>query len=116
MKIIDNYMKSNSINNDLKGRTIKYLEFNWKEERKNVEKEEFLLEKLPESLKKEILYEANKKYLFQFNILTQNFSEEVINKLASSIKAIHFSPKEIIYSVKYKNILFFIINLIERKL
>lgn len=101
MKIIDNYMKSNNINNDLKGRTIKYLEFNWKEERKNVEKEEFLLEKLPESLKKEILYESNKRYLFQFNILTKNFSEEIIEKLSSSMKAIHFSPKEIIYSVNY---------------
>lgn len=96
---MDHFMKFHNITGDLKGRTIKYLEFALKQERKNVEKEQYLLDTLPESLRKEILFESNKKSLLQFSILTKNFSEEVINKLSIAIKAIHFSPKEIIYEV-----------------
>jgi len=100
IRIMDNYMKTHNINADLKGRAIKYLEFTWKLERKNLEKEQILLEKLPESLKKEILFESNKKSLFQFKVLKDNFREEILNKLSSSIRIMQFSPKEVIYSVK----------------
>lgn len=96
---MDNYMRNHNINADLKGRTIKYLEFAWKLEKSNFEKEESLMEKLPESLKKEILFEANQKSLFQFPILKNNFNEEFLNKLSSAINTMNFSPKEIIYSV-----------------
>ena len=102
---MDNYMKTHNINSDLKDRTIKYLEFAWKAERKNIEKEQNLIEELPESLKKEILSESNKKSLFQFPILKNNFNEKILNKLSSFMKTIQFSPKEIIYSVMKKNIL-----------
>ena len=96
---MDNYMKMQNINSELKSRTIKYLEFAWRLERKNVEKEKSLIEKFPESLQKELLFEANKKNLAHFEILKNNFHEKIINKLSSSIKTMHFSPKEVIYSV-----------------
>ena len=62
-------MRTHNISGDLKGRTIKYLEFTWKSERKNLEKEQNVLEKLPESLKNELLFETNKKSLLHFKIL-----------------------------------------------
>ena len=101
-------MKTHNINTELKGKTIKYLEFAWKAESKNQEKEQNLIEQLPEFLRKEILFESNKKSLFQFKILKHNFHEEILNKLSSSMKTIKFSPKEIIYSVNFE---FFIIKL-----
>lgn len=109
-------MKNHNINADLKARTIKYLEFAWKLERKNIEKEENLIENLPENLKKEILFETNKKSLFQFSVLKNNFSEEILNKLSSSIKTIHFSPKEKVYSVIFHNNLNYLKNLMLRKM
>ena len=92
-------MRTHNISGDLKGRTIKYLEFTWKSERKNIEKEQNLLEKLPESLKNDILFETNKKSLLHFKILKNNFSEEILNSLSMTLRAIQFSPNELIYSV-----------------
>ena len=92
-------MKTHNINSDLKGRAIKYLEFAWKLERKNLEKEQVLLDQLPESLKKEILFESNGKSLSQFPILTNNFRQQILDKLSFSLKTVQYSPKEIIYSV-----------------
>lgn len=92
-------MKNHNINADLKARTISFIEDEWKLERKNLQKEQNLIENLPESLKKEILYESNKKSLNQFQILKNNFGEEILNKLSSCLQIVQFSPKEIIYSV-----------------
>lgn len=100
LRIMDNYLKAHNINADLKARAIKYLEFSWKLQRKNLEKEQVLLEKLPESLKREILFESNRKSLFQFRVLRENFGAEVLDKLAMSIRATQFQPKELIYSVR----------------
>lgn len=97
---MDNFMRRNNINNDLKGRSLKYLEFLWKLEKKNLEKEQSLLDQLPESLKHEILLEANGKCLNQFLILKNNFSQEVVEKLSLKLKKQQYSPKEQIYMVK----------------
>ena len=101
MKIMENYMKSHNITGELKGRAIKNLEFRWESETKNLENEQSLLEKLPESLKNEILFESNKKSFLHFKILKNNFSEEILNKLSKSMRTIHFSPNETIYSVLF---------------
>lgn len=92
-------MKSHSVNTDLKGRVLNYLNFMWKMERKNVEKEQFLFEQLPENLKKELLFEVNWKILSRFSLLKNNFSQEFIDKLSLSLKSIQYSPNEIIYCV-----------------
>lgn len=94
-------MRTHNITGELKGRAIKYLEFTWKSERKNIEKEQNLLEKLPESLKNEILFESNQKSLLHFKILKNNFSEEILNKLSTTLRTVQFSPNELIYSVHF---------------
>ena len=93
-------MREHNINTDLKARVLKYLEFTWKLERKHLEKEQMLLEQLPENLKKELLFEANGKALQQFEILKSNFKQEIIDKLSFSLKTTQYSPKEIIYTVE----------------
>ena len=99
IRIMEKFLKFQNVPSELKSRTIKYLEFAWKSEHQNAEKEKLLLERLPDSLKKEILYEANRRNLSQFKVLAANFSEELLNSLASLIQNEHFSPKEIIYTV-----------------
>ena len=96
---MENYMRTHNITGELKGKAIKYLEFTWKSERKNIEKEQNLLEKLPESLKNEILFESNKKSMLHFKILRNNFSEEILNKLSMTLRTVQFHPNELIYSV-----------------
>ena len=102
IRIMDNYMRQHNINSDLKARALKYLEFTWKLERKHMEKQQELLEQLPEHLKKEILFESNGKSLSLFPILKNNFRQEILDKLSFSLKTTQYSPKEIIYSVYKK--------------
>ena len=92
-------MKTHNITGELKGRAIKYLEFAWKSEGKNLEMEQGLLDTLPDSLKNEIMFESNKKSLMHFKILKNNFTEEIINKLSTTLRTTQFSPNELIYSV-----------------
>lgn len=92
-------MKANNINADLKARTLNYLEFTWKLEQKNLDKEQTLMDQLPETLKKEILFETNGKCLSQFPILKNNFTQQILDKLCFSLKTIQYSPKETIYLV-----------------
>lgn len=102
IRIMDNYLRSNNISGELKGKAIKYLEFAWRSERKNMEEEQNVIEKLPESLKKEIFFESNRKSLLSFKILRNHFSEQVLNEISSSIKTIQYAPNELIYSVSLK--------------
>lgn len=115
IRVMEKFLKSQNVPSELKSRTIKYLEFAWKSEHQNAEKEKLLLERLPESLKKEILYEANRRNLSQFKVLVENFSEELLNRLASLIQNEHFSPKETIYTVSFKTQSFPLNKLLERR-
>jgi len=68
---------------------------------KKYEKEQILLEKLPESLKNEILFESNKKSLVHFMILKNNFNDEVLNKFSTSIRTVHNSPNVSIFYINF---------------
>ena len=100
MKIVDNYMHRKNINVNLRKKVKKYLEFLWESQNKTVEKEEEFIDKLPISIKHEILLESNMKFLKEFPIITNNFSPEIIELIALNIKPIQFSPADIIYNEK----------------
>ena len=98
IKIVDNLMRRKNINQTLKIKVKKYLEFLWNSQNKNLEKEEEILEKLPVSLRNEILLESNVKLLKEFQLLAGNFSQEMLEFLALNFKLIQFSPTDVIYS------------------
>lgn len=98
MKIADIFMRRKNINLNLRVKVKKYLEFLLKSQKKNLEKESEFLEKLPISLRNEILLESNMKFLQNFPILSQNFSAEFLEFLAINIKPFQYSPSDIIYS------------------
>ena len=97
MKTVDNYMKRKNINQNLKIKVKKYLEFLWRLQNENA-KEEEIIEKLPISMRNEILLESNIKPLRDFSIISENFSEELLKILALNLKPIQFSPTDLIYS------------------
>lgn len=96
MKIADNFMRRKNIDNSLRVKVKKYLEYLWQNEYKSLEKEEEIFGKLPASLRNEILLESNLKYLKEIPILSKNFSPELIEYLALTIKPVQYSPDEII--------------------
>ena len=98
MKIVDNFMRRKNINVNLRIKVKKYLEFLWESQNKTLEKEEEIIDKLPVSMKHEILLESNMKFLKEFPIITNNFSQEIIELIALNIKPIQFSPTDIIYN------------------
>ena len=98
MNIMDAFMRRKNINLQLRVKVKKYLEFLLKSKNKNLEKESEILEKLPISLRHEILLESNMKFLHNFPILAENFSPEFLQFLALNIKPVQYSPTDIIYT------------------
>ena len=84
---------------DLKVRVKKYLEFIWKFGPKTIEREQKLLHDLPNSLREEILLESHGKFLREFKIFRNNFSEEFIDRLSLKLQPVTYAPKDIIYCV-----------------
>ena len=92
-------MRHNNIDFELQGRVRKYLEYIMNKET-NHKKEEEILDKLTKALKKEVILEANGKYLYQIPFFSRNFSAELIEQLAFTIKQVRYSPEEYIYHVR----------------
>ena len=102
MTVIDHFMKNSNINDGLKIKVKRYLQYIWKSNDKNMEKAEEIIQTLPIYMKEEILLESVGKFLQGFSILKNNFSQEFLNKLALGIKPISYSPLDKIYKVKPK--------------
>lgn len=98
-------MQSRKINFELQGRVRKYLKYTMFHE-SNVEKEEYIINKLTDELKKEVILESNGKFLFNTEIFSKNFSAHTLQSLAFMLKQRRYSPEEFIYHV-----IFFIFNL-----
>lgn len=92
-------MSKNNLAVDLKVRVKKYLEFIWNRGPQTSEREQRLLLNLPSSLQEEILLQSQGKFLKEFAILKDNFSEEFINKIALKLHPVTYAPKDIIYKV-----------------
>lgn len=100
MKVVDNFMRRKNVNISLRMKVKKYLEFLWLYESKSLEEEKEIIEKLPISLKNEILLETNYKFLQEIHVLSKNFSQEFVEILALRISPLHFSPDDLVLSPK----------------
>lgn len=95
---MNNYMKNNNVNFELRGRVRKYLEY-MNHSETDAKKEEELMNKLTFALKKELILESNGKYINQTELFVENFSKETLEILAFSLKERKFCPEEVIYHV-----------------
>ncbi len=91
-------MQRKNIEFELQGRVRKYLEYISYQDI-NSDKEKEILNKLTHSLRKEVLLAANGKLFHQIPFFKRNFSAEVLDELAFSLKQVRFSPEEFIYKV-----------------
>ena len=99
INIVDSYLDKSNINETLKLKVKKYLQYICNTEDKNFEKGQELINKLPANIKDEIFLESIGKFLKGFPILIKNFSEDFVEKIALELKPTRYSPCDVIYKV-----------------
>ena len=98
LNILNGFMKMKNINFDLRMRIRKYLEYIWFEEKVEVlEEQSLIFDKLSDSLKEELLLEANASILRELRMFSLNFSEELLRNTVPLLKEVRFTPGDIIY-------------------
>ena len=100
MNVINGYLRQNNINFDLRIKIRNYLEYIWQEEKiSNVEEaREIINKRLSKSLKNELILHSNGVFLKNIPTLTENFSEETINKLSYEMKECNMTPGDVIFN------------------
>jgi predicted transcriptional regulator len=104
LSVINNLMQRNNVAFELQGRVRKYLEYISHQE-SNPEKEAEILNKLTNTLRKEVVLAVNAKHLFTLPFFSQNFSAETLEELSHCLRKVRFSPEEFIYQVIFLIIL-----------
>jgi hypothetical protein len=99
IKIINGYMVKHNINSDLQTRVRKYFEYLWNEiQKQKTEEENQIINKLSDSLKEELLLEANGRLIKGLKMLALNFSDQALQKTVYILKEINFTPGDLIYN------------------
>ncbi|EWS72926.1 cation channel family protein (macronuclear) [Tetrahymena thermophila SB210] len=108
-QIIQSYLNSRQIENVSQMRVLKYLEFlNGSQEETNIEGQR-ILQTCSKSIREDILREYYGKILSKCQIIKDNFSQELINRLSLKMKEKSFAPGEtIIEKGSYLQELYFI--------
>lgn len=86
-------MKRNNVDFEFQFRVRKYLEHCFDQENEK-EKEEFILKKLPASIKDEYHYQIYGKTILNCDFFKRNFSSECLKEVSKIIKKIDLSPEE----------------------
>ena len=93
-------MDRNHLAYDLQIKVFKYLEHIYiDEEVENRNYEKVILNKLSESLKRELQLQANGRILSGFHNFSQFFSQETMEKISLRLESVHYAPEEVIFKV-----------------
>ena len=95
-------MKKKNLDFELQGRVRKYLEYIMHKE-KNSEKESEIINKLTESLQKEVLMNSQGSILTKIPLFKNNFSAKTVQNISFKMRQCKFSPEEYIYHVLFFN-------------
>ncbi|KAL4480339.1 hypothetical protein ABPG74_020855 [Tetrahymena malaccensis] len=91
---IQKYMSKKDIDSNLQLQIREYLEYYWREQSEmSQEQEQDTIQKLSESLRSKLLFEANKIVLQDSPIFKQNFSKQVIEQTVPLIHQIKYTPE-----------------------
>lgn len=97
INLINSYMRKKNINFDLMMRVRKYMEYIWYEEKNGkIDDENRIVQNLSESLKEELLLEANASVLRDIKMFSLNFSEEFLRKLIPLLQEVRYTPGDIV--------------------
>ena len=98
LNLINDFMRKKNISFDLRMRIRKYLEYIKKEKKLHEDNEtDKTIEKLSDSLREELLLEANGSILKRINFFSCNFSEETLRKTMMIMKEKIFTSGDIIF-------------------
>ena len=98
LNTINDFMREKDINFDLRMRVRKYLEYIWHEEKiDKVENQAKIIEKLSDSLKDELLLEANGTIIRDIKMFSLNFSEDTLRQTVSIMKEMRYTPGDLIF-------------------
>ncbi len=98
LNTINDFMREKNINFDLRMRVRKYLEYIWHEEKiDKVENQVKIIEKLSDSLKDELLLEANGTIIRDIKMFSLNFSEDTLRQTVSIMKEVRYTPGDLIF-------------------
>jgi hypothetical protein len=93
-------MTRKEVDFDLQVRVRKYLEHLWLEEEiENREIEVQIMNRLSDSLREELLVQANGKVLAKFDLFIKFFSEDVLEKVSQIVTTVNYAPDDIIIYV-----------------
>lgn len=85
---------------ELQSRVRKYLEYNLKNESRS-DCESSILNKLNNSLKKELMMESLGKFLKSVSFFRENFTDSSLEKFVFALKKLQLSPEEFLYKVVF---------------
>ena len=98
-------MRKKRIDYDLQVRVFRYLEHLFlKSDEVNVEAEARTISKLSQSLRKDLMVQANGALISKYFTFTESFSDETLERLSQRMRTANYAPGETIYRVKDKNI------------
>lgn len=99
LNVINEFMNQKKIGFDLRMRVRNYLEYILKEEDiEKVEEQAKIIKKLSDSIKEELLIEANGAVIRDIKLFSLNFSEDTLRKTVLIMKEMRFTPGDIIFS------------------
>lgn len=100
MRKLNIFLRNKSVSSELQLKIRKYLEYVWKEDENVKEIEENIMEKLSNSLRKQLNFQINHTILSKLEVLKRNFSEEFLSELVFSLENMKLSPNETYSSVE----------------
>ena len=91
-------MFEKNVNFDLRMKIRKYLQYIWNEENlEGIEQQAHIINKLSDSLKDELLLEANGPIIRDIKLFNLNFSEETLRQTIGIMKEVRFTPGDVVF-------------------
>ncbi|CAD8082433.1 unnamed protein product [Paramecium sonneborni] len=96
--LINQYMNNNLVEEQLQGRIRNYLKYHYHKQEKLFKNEiSTIIDKLPTTLKSELIQDVQFRVMQCIPFFNKNFSEEILPQIAYELNLQSYTPREIIY-------------------
>ncbi|CAD8093137.1 unnamed protein product [Paramecium sonneborni] len=96
--LINQYMNNNQVAEQLQGRIRNYLKYHYHKQEKLYKNEiSSIIDKLPTTLKSELIQDVQFRVMQCIPFFNKNFSEEILPQIAYELNLQSYTPREIIY-------------------
>ncbi|CAK83545.1 unnamed protein product (macronuclear) [Paramecium tetraurelia] len=96
--LINQYMNNNQVAEQLQGRIRNYLKYHYHKQEKLYKNEiSGIIDKLPTTLKSELIQDVQFRVMQCIPFFNKNFSQEILPQIACELNLQSYTPREIIY-------------------